>query len=108
MEASMSKKAMWLSSCVSLVASALIAVISANLRGGDKSPAVGTPAPDFTLNSQEGKPISLHDFKGTWVGLYFYPKGKTTGGTREAPTFQRDLAKDHATKASILYATRKD
>jgi peroxiredoxin Q/BCP len=68
----MRKKPMWITICGILVAAALIAVISANLRGGDKSPAVGTPAPDFTLNSQEGKPISLHDFKGKWVVLYFY------------------------------------
>jgi peroxiredoxin Q/BCP len=70
----MKKKPMWMAIVGILAAATLIAVISANLRGGDKSPAVGTPAPDFTLNSQEGKPVSLHDFKGKWVVLYFYPK----------------------------------
>lgn len=98
----MRKKPMWMAIGVILAAAALVAVISANLRGGDKSPAVGTPAPDFTLNSQEGKPISLHDFKGKWVVLYFYPKDMTTGCTIEAHNFQRDLAKYDAKKAVIL------
>ncbi len=47
------------------------------------APAVGVAAPEFTLNSQEGKPVSLHDFKGKWVVLYFYPKDFTSGCTIE-------------------------
>ncbi len=104
----MREKPMWITICGILVAAALIAVISANLRGGDKSPAVGTPAPDFTLNSQEGKPISLHDFKGKWVVLYFYPKDMTTGCTIEAHNFQRDLAKYDAKSAVILGVSMQD
>jgi len=69
---------------------------------GDKAPAVGTPAPDFTLNSQEGKPVSLHDFKGKWVVLYFYPKDMTQGCTIEAHNFERDLAKYQEKNAVIL------
>src|SRR5579859_721060 len=98
----MRKKPMWTSIGVILAAAALLAVNCANLRGGDKSPAVGTQAPDFTLNSQEGKPVSLHDFKGKWVVLYFYPKDMTTGCTIEAHNFQRDLAKYNALNAVIL------
>jgi peroxiredoxin Q/BCP len=71
-------------------------------RAGDKAPAVGTAAPDFTLNSQDGKPISLHDFKGKWVVLYFYPKDMTSGCTIEAHNFQRDLEKYNALNAVIL------
>src|SRR5258707_10759272 len=37
-------------------------------------PAVGNAAPGFTLNSQEGKRVSLEEFRGKWVVLYFYPK----------------------------------
>lgn len=51
-----------------------------------KAPAVGSQAPDFTLNSQDSKPVSLHDFKGKWVVLYFYPKDFTSGCTIEAIT----------------------
>src|SRR5579863_751018 len=72
------------------------------MRAGDKAPAVGTPAPDFTLNSQEGKPVSLHDFKGKWVVLYFYPKDMTSGCTIEAHNFQNDLSKFEAHNAVIL------
>jgi peroxiredoxin Q/BCP len=99
---------MWTAIGVILAAAALLAVISTNLRGGDKSPAVGTPAPDFTLNSQEGKPISLHDLKGKWVVLYFYPKDMTTGCTIEAHNFQRDLAKYGAKNAVILGVSMQD
>ena len=63
---------------------------------------MGTAAPDFTLNSQEGKAISLHDFKGKWVVLYFYPKDFTSGCTMEARNFQRDLAKYNDADAVIL------
>ena len=55
-------------------------------------PAVGTMAPDFTLPSQEGTPISLHSLRGKWVVLYFYPKDQTPGCTIEAHAFQRDQA----------------
>lgn len=65
-------------------------------------PAEGTKAPDFTLKSQDGTPVSLHDFKGKWVVLYFYPKDQTPGCTIEAHNFQRDLAKYDAKNAVIL------
>lgn len=87
---------------------ALFAALAVRSKAGDKSPAVGTPAPDFTLNSQEGKPVSLHDFKGKWVVLYFYPKDMTTGCTIEAHNFQRDLAKYDAKNAVILGVSMQD
>lgn len=65
-------------------------------------PAEGTKAPDFTLKSQDGTPVHLHDFKGKWVVLYFYPKDMTTGCTIEAHGFQRDLAQYDAKNAVIL------
>jgi peroxiredoxin Q/BCP len=65
-------------------------------------PAVGSMAPDFKLNSQEGTPVSLHDYKGKWVILYFYPKDMTSGCTIEAHGFQRDLAQYDAKGAVIL------
>lgn len=65
-------------------------------------PAVGTPAPDFQLTSNEGKQTSLKDFRGQWVVLYFYPKDFTSGCTLEAHNFQRDLKKYEQMKAVII------
>jgi thioredoxin-dependent peroxiredoxin len=65
-------------------------------------PAEGSKAPDFTLQSQEGKSVSLKDFRGQWVVLYFYPKDMTQGCTIEAHNFQRDLAQYTAKKAAIV------
>ena len=41
-------------------------------------PAEGSAAPDFTLPSQDGS-VSLKDYRGKWVVLYFYPKDQTPG-----------------------------
>lgn len=65
-------------------------------------PAVGTTAPDFTLKSQDGNPISLSQFKGKWVVLYFYPRDMTSGCTIEAHNFQRDQGKFAAANAVVL------
>jgi peroxiredoxin Q/BCP len=65
-------------------------------------PAAGAQAPDFTLQSQEGKTVSLKDFRGQWVVLYFYPKDMTQGCTIEAHNFQRDLEQYTAKKAAIV------
>jgi peroxiredoxin Q/BCP len=72
------------------------------------TPGVGAAAPDFTLNSQESKPVSLHDFKGKWVVLYFYPKDFTSGCTVEAHNFQRDLAQYEQKNAVILGVSVQD
>ncbi len=65
-------------------------------------PAVGQPAPDFSLTTGDGSQESLKDFKGKWVVLYFYPKDFTSGCTMEARNFQRDLAKYAGADAVIL------
>ena len=86
----------------------VVVLMASKSWAGDNAPAVGSAAPDFTLNSQEGKPVSLHDFKGKWVVLYFYPKDMTTGCTIEAHNFQRDLAKYEAKDAVILGVSVQD
>lgn len=78
------------------------------MRADSKAPGVGSPAPDFTLNSQEAKPVSLHDYKGKWVVLYFYPKDFTSGCTVEAHNFQRDLAQYEQKGAVIVGVSVQD
>lgn len=68
----------------------------------DNMPGAGQIAPDFTLPSQDGTRISLHDFRGKWVVLYFYPKDGTSGCTLEAHNFQRDQAKYDQKQAVIV------
>ena len=65
-------------------------------------PAVGSLAPEFTLTSQEGAPVSLKDYRGKWVVLYFYPRDFTSGCTVEAHNFQRDLAQYQQKGVTIL------
>jgi len=67
-----------------------------------EAPTAGTKAPDFTLKSQEGKTVSLHDFKGKWVVLYFYPKDMTVGCTIEAHNFQADQPKYDKLNAAVV------
>jgi peroxiredoxin Q/BCP len=75
---------------------------------GTKAPSSGTPAPDFTLNSQDGNPLSLLDLRGKWVVLYFYPKDFTSGCTKEAHNFQRDLRQYEQKNAIILGVSVQD
>ena len=58
---------------------------------------LGNPAPDFTLQDEDGKMRSLSDFKGSFVVLYFYPKDMTAGCTLEAQEFR-----DHEYELSDL------
>src|SRR4051812_11212184 len=68
----------------------------------ENQPTAGQAAPDFSLSTGEGATVSLKDFKGKWVVLYFYPKDFTSGCTLEARNFQRDLAKYKAMNTVIL------
>jgi peroxiredoxin Q/BCP len=68
----------------------------------DLSSFEGKAAPDFTLKSQDGTPVSLNQYHGKWVVLYFYPKDFTSGCTIEAHNFQRDLDQYEKKNAVIL------
>ena len=80
----------------------VLSLFAAPVLGYAADVAVGSAAPNFTLPSQEDKPVSLTDYKGKWVVLYFYPKDQTTGCTIEAHNFQRDQAKYNALNAVVL------
>ena len=87
---------------------AAIAIVAPRLTRAASVPTVGASAPDFTLNSQDGTPITLSHYGGKWVVLYFYPKDMTTGCTIEAHNFQRDQAKYDAAGAVILGVSVQD
>ncbi|MBV8904841.1 MAG: peroxiredoxin [Acidobacteriia bacterium] len=79
-----------------------LAMLAGVIAWAGELPSVGAMAPDFTLPSQEGKQVSLHDFKGKWVVLYFYPKDMTPGCTIEAHNFQRDQAQYDKLNAAVV------
>ncbi len=62
----------------------------------------GKPAPAFTLKNQDEEDVSLSDFRGQWVILYFYPKDNTPGCTNEACDFTAALPAFDEKKAVIL------
>ncbi len=64
---------------LALVVAAALIILIPRLTSRNSTPATGATAPDFTLPSQDGTPVSLKDFRGKWVVLYFYPKDQTAG-----------------------------
>lgn len=62
----------------------------------------GAKAPDFKLQSEEGKTVSLKDFAGKKVVLYFYPRDMTPGCTREACSFTENQSRIKKLGAVVL------
>ena len=85
-----------------VVVLAILVVLVPRLASRSAVPAEGSNAPDFTLPSQDGSPVSLKDYRGKWIVLYFYPKDQTPGCTREAHNFQIDQPKYAAFNAVVL------
>lgn len=85
-----------------LLAVVVLVVLAPRLLSRSATPSVGSAAPDFTLPSQDGSPVSLKDYRGKWVVLYFYPKDQTPGCSREAHNFQVDQPKYAARNAVVL------
>jgi peroxiredoxin Q/BCP len=56
-----------------------------------QTPALGTQAPEFKLQDQNGKWHALADYHGKWVALYFYPKDQTPGCTTQACEFRDNV-----------------
>lgn len=91
----MTKRLVVMTFCVALMLAPVLRLSAAQ-------PVAGSPAPPFTLKSQDGALVSLQDFRGKWVVLYFYPKDFTNGCTLEARNFQRDLAEYEKRDAVIV------
>jgi peroxiredoxin Q/BCP len=69
--------------------------------------AVGTKAPSFTTIDDEGNTVSLSDFQGKIVVLYFYPKDDTPGCTKQAQSF-RDQYEDYQDKDMVVLGVSRD
>ncbi len=80
----------------------LLAGLALTVSAAEDMPQIGQQAPEFTLPSQDGTDVSLKDFRGKYVVLYFYPKDNTPGCTVEAHNFQRDLSKYEGNNAVII------
>jgi len=68
---------------------------------------VGEEAPDFVLETDEHKKVSLRDFGGKKVVLYFYPKDMTSGCTTEALGF-KEVANQFAQSGAVILGVSKD
>jgi peroxiredoxin Q/BCP len=68
---------------------------------------VGDPAPNFSAIDDQGKTLSLKEFRGKTVVLYFYPKDNTTGCTIEAKSF-RDHSSEFAGKNAVILGVSYD
>ena len=68
---------------------------------------VGLKAPDFSLNDKDGNMVSLKDFLGKKVVLYFYPKDSTPGCTRQAQAF-RDAFAEYEKMDAVIIGISKD
>ncbi|MDJ0727989.1 MAG: peroxiredoxin [Prochloraceae cyanobacterium] len=92
-----------------LILSSWLSYIPNALAMGGQQPPLNEPAPLFTLptNTGDGE-VSLQDYRGQWVVLYFYPKDFTSGCTLEARRFQQDLAQYQDRNAQILGVSADD
>src|SRR5258705_4393185 len=90
-----------------LIPTLLLSAMFAVAADQPQPPAAGNPAPAFTLPNQEGAQVSLDQFKGKWIVLYFYPKDFTSGCTVEAHNFQRDIDK-YAQKNAVILGVSVD
>lgn len=64
--------------------------------------ATGDPAPDFTLSDSEGTKVSLSDYRGQRVVVYFYPAAMTPGCTKQACDFRDSLAQLNGAGYQVL------
>ena len=79
----------------------LTVLLSTALFAGD-SPTVGSDAPDFKLQDQNGEWHQLSDFHGQWLAVYFYPKDDTPGCTTEACNFRDNIYAFKAIGAAVV------
>ena len=67
----------------------------------------GGPAPDFTLDDQDGNPVTLSELRGRWTLVYFYPKADTPGCTAQACS-ARDHSADYEAANTVVLGVSPD
>ena len=70
--------------------------------------SAGEPFPNFSLPNQDGKTVSLDDFKGRWLVVYFYPKDDTPGCTVQGKSFTASKSDFDAAGISVLGVSQDD
>lgn len=100
---------LWCCLTLLIVLGAVFSVVPMAAALGGAQPPLNQPAPEFTLPSNAGDgEISLSDYRGQWVVVYFYPKDFTSGCTLEARRFQQDLPKYKLRNTQILGISADD
>jgi peroxiredoxin Q/BCP len=80
----------------------LALVVAAALSVAGETPVVGSPAPAFRLQDQNGAWHDLEDYRGRWLAVYFYPKDDTPGCTTEACNFRDNIYAFRAIGADVV------
>jgi peroxiredoxin Q/BCP len=80
----------------------LITVLLSAPAFADESPAVGTDAPSFNLQDQNGDWHTLESYRGQWLAVYFYPRDDTPGCTTEACNFRDNIYAFKAIGAAVV------
>ncbi len=91
-----------------LVSIVVLLIIYSMTSAAQSKLKVGDKAPDFTANDQDGKKISLSDYKGKKVVLYFYPKDQTPGCTEEACNLRDNISDLTAAGYTVLGVSSDD
>ena len=79
----------------------LIALVSAPVFAGE-TPTVGSDAPSFNLQDQNGDWHTLENYRGQWLAVYFYPRDDTPGCTTEACNFRDNIYAFKAIDAAVV------
>ena len=84
-----------------ILLSLLTALLSSSIYAGEP-PVVGTDAPAFNLQDQNGEWHTLADYRGQWLAVYFYPRDDTPGCTKEACNFRDNIYAFKAIGAAVV------
>ena len=84
-----------------ILLSLLTLFLSAQVLAGE-APAVGSDAPSFNLQDQNGDWHKLEDYSGQWLAVYFYPRDDTPGCTTEACNFRDNIYAFKAIDAAVV------